>query len=656
MSFATGLTFWDAILPGLLIAAAAIAVLPWLDRDNVYVRAITIGACLGMTWRYLFWRILQTLPPVGLSVDFIVGIIFLIVEASCIVGTTAALIFMMRTRSRSLDADRNTPWLESLPRLPLVDVLICTYNEDETILERTIIGAQALDYDNFRLWVCDDGRRPWLRALCERLQCGYLTRSDNAHAKAGNINSALRHLATLSEPPDFISILDADFVVQPHFLRRAMPLMKDDNVGVVQTPQHFFNPDPIQSNLAIARVWPDEQRFFFDVVLPSKDAWGGAFCCGTSSVIRFEPLSKMGGFPTDSVTEDYLLTLRLKERGFGTVYLNEELSLGLAPEGLKEYVIQRSRWCLGFMQIIRGVSSPLRFSNPLSLLDRVMLMETFLHWSMTYTFRLLGLVVPAMYLLFDVQAVHAHVTEAISYLFPYFVAQIALITWLTRGRVLPILADLSQLLCATEIVRSVVAGLVKPKGHKFKVTAKGGDRNTRFVQWPMLRIFGGYIAFTAAGILWAFVVDDSRPLADSSALALFWSWYNLLVLTLACFVAIEERQRRDGERFRSQAMFEVTAMDQAAAFRIFDISVSGIAFYGQSPAPRDSTVMVRIGNTNVPGVVVRASANSFAINFTHTEPTRAHLIRHVFSGRYRATVDRVQPGEVALGVLSRLWR
>lgn len=656
MSFATGLTFWDAISPGLMIAALAIAVLPWLNRDNVFVRSVTIGACLGLTWRYLLWRIFQTLPPVGVSADFMVGIVFLIVEALCIAGTTASLIFMMRTRSRSSEADRNTPWLDSLRQLPLVDVLICTYNEDETILERTIIGAQALHYDNFRLWVCDDGRRPWLESLCARLQCGYLTRSDNAHAKAGNINSALKHLEALSSPPDFISILDADFVVQPQFLRRALPLTRNENVGIVQTPQHFFNPDPIQSNLAIARVWPDEQRFFFDVVMPSKDAWGGAFCCGTSSLIRFDPLIKIGGFPTDSVTEDYLLTLRLKEVGFETVYLNEELSLGLAPEGLKEYVTQRSRWCLGFMQIFRGASSPLRFSNRLSLLDRVMLTETFLHWSMTYTFRLLGLLVPALYLLLDVQAVYAHVTDAVSYVFPYFVAQVALIIWLTRGRVLPILADLSQLLCATEIIRSVVAGLAKPQGQKFKVTAKGGDRGSRIVQWSMIRVFFGYIAFTVAGILWAFVVDDSRPLADSSALALFWSWYNLLVLTLACFVAIEERQRRGGERFQAQEAFEVRAMGGAAKFRIFDISVSGVAFYGQSPAPLDSTLTVRIGNTDVPGTVVRTSANSFAINFAHTEPTRAHLIRHVFSGRYRATVDRVQPGEVALGVLSRLWR
>jgi len=80
--------------------------------------------------------------------------------------------------------------------------------------------------------------------------------------------------------------------------------------------------------------------------MPSKDAWGLAFCCGTSSVIRFSALCEIGDSPTDSVTEDFLLTVRFRERGYKTLYLNEKLSVGLAPEGINEYATQRTRWCL----------------------------------------------------------------------------------------------------------------------------------------------------------------------------------------------------------------------------------------------------------------------------------------------------------------------
>src|SRR5262249_23572424 len=152
------------------------------------------------------------------------------------------------------------------------------------MLEQTIVGAMAMSYPNFRVWVCDDGRRSWLKELCARHACGYITRNDNFHAKAGNINNALAYLARLPDPPEFISILDADFVPTSSFLTRAVALFRDESVGIVQTPQRFTNPDPIQGNLSVTRVWPDEQRYFFDVVMASKDSWGAAFCCGTSSV------------------------------------------------------------------------------------------------------------------------------------------------------------------------------------------------------------------------------------------------------------------------------------------------------------------------------------------------------------------------------------
>ena len=78
------------------------------------------------------------------------------------------------------------------------------------------------------------------------------------------------------------------------------------------------------------------------------------------------------------MTEDYLLTLRLKEIGFSTAYLDEPLTFGLAPEGLKEYITQRARWCLGFMQIARGRSGPLSTRSNLAWLDRLSLVEVFL--------------------------------------------------------------------------------------------------------------------------------------------------------------------------------------------------------------------------------------------------------------------------------------
>ncbi len=93
-----------------------------------------------------------------------------------------------------------------------------------------------------------------------------------------------------------------------------MPFFEDPTIGIVQTPQHFFNKDPVQSNLSLKTVWPDEQRLFFDEMAASRDAWDVSFCCGSCSIARRSAVEEIGGFPHDSITEDLLTTLALLNR------------------------------------------------------------------------------------------------------------------------------------------------------------------------------------------------------------------------------------------------------------------------------------------------------------------------------------------------------
>jgi cellulose synthase/poly-beta-1,6-N-acetylglucosamine synthase-like glycosyltransferase len=656
MNAASGLNYWDAFLPSLVILALAAAVLPWFDRNNPWVRAGALSLCVFLSWRYMLWRLFDTIPSTDEPLNFLVGTIFTGVEALSMVGTTLTELFLSRVRNRSGEADRNAGWLASLERPPRVDILICTFNEEEDILEPTILGARALNYPNFRIWVCDDGKRTWLRDLCVQQGVHYLTRPDNAHAKAGNVNAALKVLGSLEERPDFVAILDADFVPMSDFLTRALSLTREPDVGIVQTPQNFFNPDPVQNNLSVTRVWPDEQRFFFDIVMASKDAWGVAFCCGTSSIIRFEALEKIGGFPTDSVTEDYLLTLRMREKGFRTVYLNEVLSLGLAPEGLKEYYGQRSRWCLGAVQIFCGPSSPLNLRNGLPFIDRVSLIDTFLFWSASHTMRLLAFVVPALYLLFGVQSVTANVMDAVSYVAPFIVVQLGVLLWLTEGRILPIMSDLYGTLCATEVVKAVVSGLFRPKGQKFKVTAKGGDRSQRIVQWPVLRIFLFYLLLNMLGIANTFLFHRSVGLTDTSTLALIWSWYNIVILVLACYVCIEQPQRRYRHRFPISDVVAVKTESGVRRYAIRDISVSGVRLVGNTKPPVGTTVAVKVGEFVMRADVIRVTEDGFALGFEPTLKNRADIVGFIFSKRYRMTGRRIRPGRVAVAIGARLFR
>lgn len=647
----------DLIWPGVAAGAAATAILPWLDRERQLSRTVLLTIAIILILRYVVWRGIDTLPDVGLSLDFLAGILFYFVETVALLGVVINLIFLCRVRNRSPDADKNAVWFSARSPTPLVDVLICTYNEEHDILERTIIGAQAMNYPSFRIWVCDDAKRPWLRDLCCRLRCRYITRPDNRHAKAGNINNALSVIAKLPVRPQFISILDADFVPSSRFLTRAVSLFRDPRIGIVQTPQHFINPDPIQSNLSAASAWPDEQRFFFDIVMPSKDAWGTAFCCGTSSVIRYEPLVAMGGFPTDSVTEDYLVTLRMKEQGLGTAYLNEALTLGLAPEGLKEYITQRGRWCLGFIQICRGRSGPFSITSPLSFLDRITLAEGFISWAFAYSYRLLGILIPIAYLLFGIKAITADTRDFLHYFLPFFIWNTMVIGWIAQGRILPIMSDVSQLIAAPTVLKSVMVGLLRSANQRFQVTAKGGDRSKRFVEWPLMRLFLLLLLLSIAGIVTAWTTDGPLEDGGTGLMALIWSWYNIVVLSVACFVCLESPRLRQAERFDTSQRVTIdvgNGINQIA--ELADISILGARLLGDSPAVAGTNVSLIVHGITVPSKIVRIKKNEFALRFDDGIETRAALIRHIYAGSYKREFSDIKPSVLGLAVARRLFR
>lgn len=510
-----------------------------LKPQNRLHRTLLFAVGMMLAVRYIWWRGTQTLAPLDFTLDCLFSWSFFALETASVLSSLSAFTIMTRTINRSAEVERHSAWWRP-DTAPRVAIMIATYNEDQTVLERTIVGAKASDHQNFEVLVLDDGKRDWLRDFCESQKVRYLRRPDNKGSKAGNINHALGVLAKDIEPPDFIAVLDADFVPHTNFVSRALALFYKPDVGLVQTPQHFFNPDPIQHNLGLSRSYPDEQRFFFDHLQPSRDAWGIAFCCGTSSVIRWEAVQAAGGFPTDSITEDFMLTLALQERGFRTVYLNEPLTEGLAPEGLKEYVTQRARWCLGLMQIARGPLGPLARNN-LRLRDRWSVLDSVFFWLTTFIFRIASMTFPLFYWFFNITVVNASVPDVITYFGTYMVWILFVLNFISSGMVIPIVNDVSQLLGAIPISRAAIIGLIKPKGHPFSVTAKGGDRTQIVIQWRLMRPFLVLVALTLIGMLIGLFSDRFafNDAGDGKIVILFWTVYNLIILVVTLAVCVE---------------------------------------------------------------------------------------------------------------------
>ena len=533
----------------LLVLGVAIILPLVFNKHNRWHRSAIFAVAGILALRYLWWRASETIAPMGLTWDCLASWSLLGLEVLSIVSSLSSFVILSRVRHRGEEATAQADWWAASP--PRVAILIATYNEELEILERAIIGAKALKHPNKEVLILDDGRRDWLRDYCEAQSVRYITRADNAGSKAGNMNNALRVLAQDTVPPDYIAVLDADFVPHRGFISRTLALFKNPKIGLVQTPQHFFNADPVQHNLGLSRSYPDEQRFFFDHLQPARDAWGIAFCCGTSSVMRWQAVQDVGGFPTESITEDFMMTLVLRDGGWDTAYLDEPLTEGLAPEGLKEYVTQRSRWCLGMMQIARSRVGPFARNN-LRLRDRWSVIDAVLYWISTFPFRLAALTYPLLYWFFNITVVNAEVADVIGYFGVYYMWILLAMNAVARGMVIPVLNDVSQILGAIPISRAAIVGLIQPHGHPFKVTAKGGDRSRIIVQWELLRPYLILLVLTIGGLLIGIYSDDFafNDAGQGKSVVLFWTLYNVFVLTftLITFVELPRKERHIADK------------------------------------------------------------------------------------------------------------
>ncbi|MHA6204387.1 glycosyltransferase family 2 protein [Dyella soli] len=578
--------------------------------------------------RYAVWRSAETLPDASHGVASVWAYVFYAFEMVSIIYTLAAIAVMVRRRDNRPQADAGEARLRAAgSRVPAVDVFIATYNEDLEILEKTIVAAKTIDYPQVNIWVLDDTRRDWLRDYCTRLGVNYARRPDNTHAKAGNLNNGLRLSAQHTNAP-YILVLDADFAPQRNILYRILGLFAEPGVALVQTPQFYYNADPIQHNLGATDSWVDEQRVFFDVFQPSRDAWDSAFCVGTSFVVSRQAITEAGGFPTDSVCEDIHTSYLLRKGGHITRWLNERLSVGLSAEGLIEYINQRGRWCLGTMQVAMLKEGPLR-GDGYRLVDRLHYAHGMLHW-IGKPFLLLMLVAPVLYWYFGIAAFYTTPGQFLFYGLPALIGFWFYGPWITDRKTLPIFTEVTQLVAAYAVTMTMISALLRPFGRPFKVTAKGLDRSKVVVHWKHAGFFILLMVCLQAGAVNTML---HAQMSDGTLFNLGWTLI-ALVLDLAAIMACVDLPRlRREERFPFRRTAHWRQGDHEEASEFIDISLSGAALRrgGVVPAPGER-LSVRVPEVGwVPARVARHTKRRLCVRFETDESMRHRLIALIFS-------------------------
>ncbi|MFZ6673837.1 UDP-forming cellulose synthase catalytic subunit [Undibacterium sp. Xuan67W] len=507
------------------------------------VSLVMIMFSVSATSRYIYWRINYTIDAENL-VDLIFALVLVSAEVY------AWLVLLLGYLQTAWPLKRKPVLMpEDTSLWPVVDLFIPSYNEDLSVVKPTVLAAMGIDWpkDKLNIYILDDGRRPQFQEFAKSVGVNCYIRSDNKHAKAGNINAALARTTG-----EFVAIFDCDHMPTRSFLQYAMGwFLVDEKLAMVQTPHHFLSPDPFERNLNTFRNVPNEGELFYGLIQDGNDLWNATFFCGSCAILRRKYLMEVGGIAVETVTEDAHTALKMQRLGYNTAYLALPQAAGLATESLSAHVGQRIRWARGMAQIFR-TDNPL-LGKGLSFGQRLCYSNAMLHFFYGFP-RMVFLLAPISYLFFEVHIIKASALAIAAYSLPHL-----LHANLTNSRIQgahrhSFWAEVYEATLAWYIFRPTLVALINPKLGTFNVTAKGGLVEKEHFDWVISK---PYLVMLGLNIL-GFIVGIGRALwwntyeLDTVILNMLWTIYNLIILGATLAVATESKQVRKTHRVRAK--------------------------------------------------------------------------------------------------------
>lgn len=605
--------------------------------DSQYSVLVLIGLSLISTIRYVWWRLTQSLGFDTMA-EATAGYTLIAAEVYTWLILLLGYVQTVWPLRRPI-----TPLPPDTSQWPTVDIYIPTFNEALEVVRPSVYAASGIDWpsDKLNIYLLDDGRRDFMREFAELAGVHYMTRPDNRHAKAGNINHALG-----KTQGEFIAIFDCDHIPVRSFLQTTMgAFLKDERCSLVQTPHHFFSDDPFERNLATRGAVPNEGRLFYGIVQDGNDLWNAAFFCGSCAVLRRTALEEVGGVAIETVTEDAHTALKMHRRGWNSVYLKVVQAAGLATESLSGHVGQRIRWARGMTQIFR-VDNPI-FGRGLSLGQRICYASAMLHFLYGIP-RIIFLLAPMCYLFFGLHIVQAAALSICAYVLPH-IAHANIANSRIQGKYRhSFWSDVYEAVLAWYVALPTTLAFINPRYGKFNVTTKGGLIEQSFFDWSISKPYLVLLSVNFLGFVAGVLRYFYGPVHEMGALIfnLGWTTFNLAVLGAAVAVATEVKQVRRTHRVLMRMPATLYLPDgRTMACHTRDFSGGGLAL--RMPVPIDLTVGTEaqvalargVNEYGFPVSVVGGRGQDLFLSFLPlTEEQDKHLVQFTF-GRADAWRD-----------------
>lgn len=555
---------------------------------------------------YLIWRAVFTLPmPKEYGwIAFFLGIALLVAEF-----TSAVEAFEHYT---SL-TNKIVPEMPDIPIewYPDVDILIATHNEDEEILYKTANACTYIKYpfpEKVHVYFCDDGNRPSVKELADRLGVGYFGLADNKEAKAGNLNNAL---AQTSSP--LVVTFDADMIPTSNFLMETVPYFflpkmkkddegrwvpkeedeidEDDKIGFIQSPQSFYNPDLFQYNLFSEGKVPNEQDYFFRQVNIGRNASNSPIYAGSNTVISRDALEEVGGICTNTITEDFETGLLIQSKGYKCYAIDKQLAKGLAPTTVASLIKQRERWARGCIHSLRKnhiiLNRKIPFKTKLSYMACRSYWDSFLR-------RFVYIISPLIFVLLGIPAVICGLKELILIWAPtYFLYSLTL--RVTSGNIRSSrLSNAIDTIMFPYLMVPILAEVLHIHKSEFVVTNKSRqNKEESNVLYALPHIVLLSLSLVA---LFYSLKDLLLYQAFGGIVIIFWLIVNSSSLLMAIFFMIGRENVRNSERFNGEVPVTLYIDNQKIKAVTDDLSEGGLSVIIREPIyiPKDEIVVVKI--------------------------------------------------------------
>ncbi|MBD0267060.1 MAG: PilZ domain-containing protein, partial [Cyanobacteria bacterium Co-bin8] len=344
-------------------------------------------------------------------------------------------------------------------------------------------------------------------------------------------------------------------------------------VSLVQTPHWFYNPDPFERNLLTQGRVPVGNELFYKILQRGNDFWNAAFFCGSAAVVRKSHVLEIGGIAVETVTEDCHTSLRLHMLGYETVYYDKIMVAGLAPEKFSSYIGQQVRWARGMAQILR-LEWPL-FNRKLTIPQRICYTSATTHFFFGFP-RLMYAIAPIAFLVFGINSVRGLGLETLTYALPSILLALNANYIIHRGVRFSFWNEIFEYAMAFQDGLVTFMALLNPKLGSFNVTDKGLQVTRRTFDWGSVRVLliAGLLSVLSLLMVPFWLVTELQTW-DAVLINAIWCMVNVLLLSAAILVALEQPQLRQSHRLDRHLPAIIYAGPETFTGVTLDISETG---------------------------------------------------------------------------------